>query len=74
MKIMLNKALVLAVIVLFIGAGFVSSISSGNSSSGNTIYVDDDNIQGPWDGSIQHPFQFIQDGITDADSDTINCT
>jgi len=30
----------------------------------NTIfYVDDDNTEGPWDGSIQHPFQLIQDAI-----------
>jgi hypothetical protein len=28
-----------------------------------TIYVDDDNIDGPWDGSYEHPFQHIQDGI-----------
>ncbi len=28
-----------------------------------TIYVNGDNIQGPWDGSIEHPFRYIQDGI-----------
>lgn len=28
-----------------------------------TIYVDDDNIDGPWDGSMEHPYQYIQDGI-----------
>ena len=45
MKIMLSKALVLAVIVLFIGAGVVPSISSNVSmlyaieSSGNPLYV-----------------------------------
>jgi cyclophilin family peptidyl-prolyl cis-trans isomerase len=27
------------------------------------IYVDDDNIDGPWDGSIDHPFQYIQDAL-----------
>jgi len=31
--------------------------------SGDTIYVDDDNTEGPWDGSIDYPYQFIQDGI-----------
>jgi len=36
------------------------------------IYVDDDNTEGPWDGSIDHPFQFIQDGIDHAsDGDTV---
>jgi len=29
----------------------------------NTIYVDDDNTLGPWLGTIEHPFQYIQDGV-----------
>ncbi len=31
-----------------------------------TIYVDDDNTGGPWDGSEANPYQYIQDGITNA--------
>jgi hypothetical protein len=27
------------------------------------IYVDDNNILGPWNGTSEHPFQHIQDGI-----------
>ena len=27
------------------------------------IYVDDDNTEGPWDGTFEHPYQYIQDGI-----------
>jgi parallel beta-helix repeat protein len=34
-----------------------------NKDESTIIYVDDDNIKGPWDGSINHPFQYIQDGI-----------
>jgi parallel beta-helix repeat protein len=30
------------------------------------IYVDDDNTNGPWDGSEDHPYQTIQDGIDNA--------
>ncbi len=30
------------------------------------VYVDDDNTEGPWDGSYDHPYQFIQDGIDNA--------
>ena len=30
------------------------------------IYVDDDNTEGPWDGSEEHPYQYIQDGIDNA--------
>jgi parallel beta-helix repeat protein len=33
-------------------------------SGGETIYVDDDNTAGPWDGTLEHPYQFIMDGIT----------
>src|SRR4030042_54231 len=29
----------------------------------STIYVDDDNIKGPWDGTKEYPFQYITDGI-----------
>ena len=28
-----------------------------------TIYVDDDNTEGPWDGTVEHPYQYIQDSI-----------
>jgi nitrous oxidase accessory protein NosD len=31
-----------------------------------TLYVDDDNIEGPWDGSLEHPYQNIQDAIEEA--------
>lgn len=37
-----------------------------------TIYVDDDNIDGPWDGSIDHPYRHIQDGIDNSQNgDTV---
>lgn len=32
--------------------------------SEETIYVDDDNQNGPWDGTLEYPYQFIMDGIT----------
>ena len=36
------------------------------------MYVDDDNTQGPWEGTIDHPYQFIQDGIDHAnEGDTV---
>ena len=38
----------------------------------NTIYVDDDNIQGPWDGTQKYPYRYIQDAIDNAsERDTI---
>ena len=39
---------------------------------GAIIYVDDDNIFGPWDGSVDYPYQEIQDGIDNTDTgDTV---
>jgi parallel beta-helix repeat protein len=32
-------------------------------SAGTIIYVDDDNVGGPWDGSLANPYNMIQDGI-----------
>jgi len=37
--------------------------------TGETLYVDDDNTQGPWDGTSEHPFKEIQDAIDIAESD-----
>lgn len=34
-----------------------------SAERGLTIYVDDDNVDGPWDGTLDHPYQYIQDGI-----------
>jgi parallel beta-helix repeat protein len=37
-----------------------------------TIYVDDNNTQGPWDGTLAHPYQYIQNGIdAAAEGDTV---
>jgi parallel beta-helix repeat protein len=32
------------------------------------IYVDDDNIQGPWDGTTQNPYRYIQQGIDNSNN------
>ena len=37
-----------------------------------TIFVDDDNTDGLWDGTLEHPYQYIQDGIDNAsEGDTV---
>jgi parallel beta-helix repeat protein len=39
---------------------------------GAVIYVDDNNTQGPWNGSHDFPYRYIRDGITHAvDGDTV---
>lgn len=52
---------------------FFSILPSGHSGKdGNVIYVDDDNVEGPWDGSSEHPFRYIIEGIDNASSgDTV---
>lgn len=45
-----------------VGLFSVSSIESIN----NTIYVDDDNTAGPWDGTQEYPYQYIQDAVDNA--------
>jgi len=51
----------------------ISVVSIDNRTfAGITIYVDDSNTEGPWDGTIDYPYQYIQDGINAAiDGDTI---
>ena len=51
------------IVFLFIGSTIIPTISS---EDGDILYVDDDNKNGPWDGSQQHPFQFIQEAVTAA--------
>ena len=68
-KNLYRRALVFVVIGLFIGAGVVPSVVGVDSSFGNTIYVDDDNIDGPWDGTEEHPYRHIQNAIDDATND-----
>ena len=63
----------LAVIVMFL-TGFVNASSLDFFSIGedSVIYVDDDNTDGPWDGTIEHPYQYIQDAIDNASNcDTV---
>ncbi len=37
-----------------------------------TVYVDDDNTEGPWDGTIEHPYRYIEDAIKNsADGDAV---
>lgn len=66
----IKTTLIYGIAILLIGASILPTAISIYSEK--TIYVDDDNTQGPWDGTIKHPYQYIQDGIDAANSgDTI---
>jgi len=66
----------LIIVILMINTvGIVTSKKFETSrllSNKNIIYVDDDNIYGPWDGTQEHPYRFINDGISNStDKDLI---
>ena len=72
-KVVFHVLFAVALASLFIipaSAHFTSDIQNEGQDptcfGRGTIYVDDDNIAGPWDGTIDHPYRFIQDGIDHA--------
>jgi parallel beta-helix repeat protein len=57
---------------VFIVSFFVCMMLIASIAWSKTIYVDDDNTEGPWDGTQEHPYQYIHDGIDAAvDGDTV---
>ena len=70
-----KKALIIGLlsIVLCIPIQTISGTTLNPTSRDDTIlYVDDDNTQGPWDGTPEHPYQTIQDALLYATSgDTV---
>ena len=61
------------VVGIFLMVFCVSTQVGSHALNGDTtIYVDGYNTGGPWDGSIEHPYRFIQQAIDNASSgDTI---
>lgn len=60
---MKRKIKAMAIGISFLLAVLPGVMSGFEQDDGNTIYVDDDNIEGPWDGTQEHPYQYIQDAI-----------
>jgi parallel beta-helix repeat protein len=67
------KKIIFVIFLSILFFNFISfSIASNKTLIKNIIYVDDDNSDGPWDGSIEYPFRYIQDGIDIAtEGDTV---
>ncbi len=64
------KKFTILLIILLVLTQF--SITAVSDTGKNTIYVDDDNTSGPWEGTQDCPFQHIQDGIDSAEpGDTV---
>jgi nitrous oxidase accessory protein NosD len=68
---MLKKTIVIMVILLFLISSLIPIVSSNKRNMNKTIYVDDD-ARPPYDGTIQHPYKTIQDGVNNSsDGDTV---
>ena len=69
---MMKKTMTKGIILLFLFSSLIPLVSSDSLSFNKTIYVDDDNTAGPWDGTIEYPYQNIQEAIAKANyNDTI---
>ncbi len=67
----MKKTPTIIVLFLLIAVSWSPLLGSADNIS-QTIYVDDDNISGPWDGTEEHPFLFVQNGINVAEpGDTV---
>jgi parallel beta-helix repeat protein len=68
-----TKGFVFVIIGLFIGTGInLIVVTAETSKTYTTIYVDGDNTVGPWDGTKEHPYQKIENGVNAASSgDTV---
>jgi parallel beta-helix repeat protein len=70
---MFQKSIItIGIILIFMLSNICPTTSSDKANFDNIIYVDDDNADGPWDGSIEHPYQTINDGVIAAkEGDTV---
>jgi parallel beta-helix repeat protein len=64
----MKKFIVLLIVITLLinTVNIVSSMKIENSLNlpyRNTIYVDDDNTYGPWNGTLDYPYRYISDGI-----------
>jgi parallel beta-helix repeat protein len=68
----MKKTRVLSLSIILILSLLIISPNWSSNRYNSIIYVDDDNINGPWDGTPEHPYQNIQDAIDNASSgDTV---
>lgn len=74
MKKIVTSIILICLILTFstVSVNTQSTINKEKSTksiiASNTVYVDDDNTQGPWDGTIEHPYKTINGGINNSDN------
>ncbi len=68
---MASRPIVIIAIALLLILPIIPPHASAHAPTA-VLYVDDDNTQGPWDGTPDHPYQHITDAVANAtDNDTI---
>ena len=70
-----KKSVTLLITILFLLTNLSTITTASNSiqtTNKDTIYVDDDNTQGPWYGTLDYPYQHMGDAIENStEGDTI---
>ena len=73
-----KRILIFLILILLGGASVINSVNSMNEDKiesnilkSTTWIVDDDNIDGPWDGTQENPYRYIQDAVNAANSSDI---
>ena len=66
-----NRLKIILILLLILGLG-AKNQTKLVQAYGQTLFVDDDNLAGPWDGTQEHPFSNITTALLSAlDGDTI---
>ncbi len=68
-KIKMKKFCILLILLLMFSQFSLIALSDPEKG---ILYVDDDNTSGPWEGSLNYPYQHIQDALNvSSDGDTV---
>jgi parallel beta-helix repeat protein len=60
-----KEILVLSILCIFLHSN-TNFLVTGSQIENNIIYVNADNILGPWYGTYDHPYRYIRDGLTNS--------
>jgi parallel beta-helix repeat protein len=67
--------ILLAIILISTNLSVDSKVTKFNNTGleifKSTLYVDDNNTEGPWNGTIEHPYQFINDAVANSSNGDI---
>ena len=67
----MKKIAILSIVILLFSSFIVIFPDVSVKASDSIVYVDNSNIEGPWNGTQEHPFLKIQDGVNAASTDGV---